>query len=846
MRRNKISKGIILTIYCISVFLISLILLSALMNRGNTDMTAELSHATFPVVSFSYEGQPINELHGYAKEMDIPYFRDSLTPLMEGRKVSIKIDTFGTGISQISYEVRTIDTKRLLENTIVYNYVQNQNVITADLSLKDLMEKGKEYSLCIILNTDSGQTIRYYTRIFQDSELAINDKIEYVYHFNAITFDKYAASVELPTYLESNSEGDNTTFQYVNIHSSLEQVTWGELNVVPVTQPVVTIKDLYRDIACLGLRYYVAITQDDQTVYYAVEEHYRVRTGEERIYLLDYERTMNQIFQLESATINHNKIVIGIAEEDFPMEESSDGNRLAFVNRGQLYTYNVTDNKIALVYGFYDKVLDIREFYGEHDIKIFSIDETGNIQFMVYGYMNRGIHEGEMGVAVYYYNSVLNTVEEQAFVPYDKNFALLKQDLEQLAYVNGSNEFYFHLGDSLYRVDLEEHCIEPLVTQLVEGAFAASDNHSIVAWVSGGDINNATQIVMLDLSGGARSIVEAAENARIRPIGFFGEDFIYGMAKKEDIFYDATEKILYPMYQLTIRDIQGNILKQYEEPGYYVVETIENENMITLERMIQQDNGTWEQTTNDQILYNSSENAGRNTVETVITENYETMVQIVVKKEIDTQTMQILQPRIVIYEDNRMVSVPEEIFRPHFYTYHDGVFYGTYDAMPLAVMDVVENGGFVTDDYGNCLYRKMSRRNRNQIMAIEAVKSGEGENESLAVCLDIMVSLYGFTIDSLSMLEEGMTPEAILASTSEKAMVLDLNGCSLDSVLYYVAKDIPVLARLADGNAVLVIGYNENQIVIMNPETGTIYKIGMNEAVRWFRESGNWFMVYTM
>ena len=40
--------------------------------------------------------------------------------------------------------------------------------------------------------------------------------------------------------------------------------------------------------------------------------------------------------------------------------------------------------------------------YDQHAIKIISMDKDGNTTFAVYGYMNRGEHEGEVGAAIYY------------------------------------------------------------------------------------------------------------------------------------------------------------------------------------------------------------------------------------------------------------------------------------------------------------------------------------------------------------------------------------------------------------------------------------------------------------
>ena len=74
--------------------------------------------------------------------------------------------------------------------------------------------------------------------------------------------------------------------------------------------------------------------------------------------------------------------------------------------------------------------------------------------------------------------------------------------------------------------------------------------------------------------------------------------------------------------------------------------------------------------------------------------------------------------------------------------------------------------------------------------------------------------------------------------------MLDLSGCTLDSVLYYPDREIPVLAMLGDGNAVLIIGFNEKNVVLMNPETDKVYKMGMNDAADWFTENGCHFISY--
>ena len=76
------------------------------------------------------------------------------------------------------------------------------------------------------------------------------------------------------------------------------------------------------------------------------------------------------------------------------------------------------------------------------------------------------------------------------------------------------------------------------------------------------------------------------------------------------------------------------------------------------------------------------------------------------------------------------------------------------------------------------------------------------------------------------------------------AKVVDLTGCNLDTVLFFVNRDIPVLASLENGEAVLVVGFNQYNIVVMEPSTGKLYKKGMNDSAQWFEENGNQFITY--
>ena len=64
---KKYVKPMVLTI----VFLISVMVFSALTNKVNIDSTTTMKEATLPIVHFMSEDNVISELHGYVQEMDM-------------------------------------------------------------------------------------------------------------------------------------------------------------------------------------------------------------------------------------------------------------------------------------------------------------------------------------------------------------------------------------------------------------------------------------------------------------------------------------------------------------------------------------------------------------------------------------------------------------------------------------------------------------------------------------------------------------------------------------------------------------------------------------------------------
>lgn len=840
---NMMKKTMIKISVFLLTFFVALVVGGRLMNKGHNNMTMEMSQCSLPVVTMRTGEAEYNRLFGYKEVSDTAFQRDTVTLLGDNREIGFAVDTYGNDITGVSIEVRSMDGSRLIEDTPLNHYREKEGRILLDTALKDLIEKDIEYSLAVVLELEGEQKIRYYTRVMWSDNMHLAEKMDFVTTFHETLYDKEAAK-DLTRYLETNAQlEDNKSFYKVNIHSSFNQITWGDMQVREVEKPSVRLTEIASQTASFLLDYTVATREEKQVTYYRVKEHYRVRYTADRMYLLDFERTMEQIPD-ENHMYANDKILLGITDENVVMSESEDGNTVVFQEAGKLLSYNATNNKLTVVFSFYDNEnMDARAMNDAHAMKILDVDEAGNLKFAVYGYMNRGRHEGEVGIQVYTYDSTMNTLDEAVYIPYSKTFAVLKAEMEQLLYLNRDNTLYLFLENAVYGIDLTEKTCRNLVSITQDDSFRVSESNKMIVWQEGTDIYDCSRLMVRNLGSDSQYEIAVNENETIRPLGFMQEDIIYGVARKSDVIRENSGAVYFPMYKLCICDPDGNLLKEYQQEGIYITECVVEGNQITLQRAKRMENGLYDTVADDQITDNMVEEESKNQVVAADIDIYERYVQIQTKTLIDAKTVKILTPKEVVFEGGRELQPDVENGTERYYVYGAYGVDSIYTAPAKAVNAAYAIAGVVINNSGDCVWMKGNRVSRNQIMAIKEAEVTEDQN-SLAVCLDTILSFEGLVRNSAYLIQQGSTALEILEDNLEDAQILDLTGCNLDSVLYYVNQDIPVLAILQNGDAVLITGFNEFNVVIMEPATGRLYKKGMNDSAQWFAENGNRFVTY--
>ena len=869
-QRLKIAfmKETIIKIICfISVFIASAFIISNMMNRGNTDLTFEMADADYPTVTVYKESGDVNVMHGLADKMNVTRFRGDLTPLDSDRSLHIIVNKYGMKITGISYEVRSIDGTRLVENTDIYDYTEKDDTIDAVVNVKDLIDSGKEYMLCIILKNDAGNSIRFYTRIIYDNNFHTEDMIRFVNDFSSKTFSKDQAK-SLTTYLESNETGDNTTYADVDIHSNFNQITWGELDPEIEGTAETEILEMDENTGSFRLSYRVKAGPEDSRKEYQVSEYYRIRYSDVRMYLLDYERTMDEIFVPDKTSFANDKIMLGITGYDVNMKENTDGNVVAFVVNGSLYCYRNTDSRLARLFSFDGDQDDERTRFDNHDIRILQVDEGGNVRFLVYGYMNRGRHEGQVGAAVYYYDSSLNTIEEEVYIPYTGSYQMLKSNIELLSYADSMNHFYVYMDGTVYKVGLDDQSSQVVASGIDFDSLVVSASGRMAAWQSGSpsDISgisdntaatDETTITLEDFGTGVSRQIKADAGNENRPLGFIGEDFVFGESRTTNMIRTATGTTMLPMHTIYIEDKDGEILKEYSSNDIYITGVTIEGNTIDLTRISMSENAA-EFTTapDDQIMSSQMEDTAKNKAVSVSTEDRENIMEIQLTDTVKVSALQLLTPKEVLFEGRRDVALSDSTGDGSdesreqsstsadsdlYYVYARGYMKGIYREVNEAVNKADDEAGIVVDGTGSYIWRIGSRGTEHSISDIKAVSAGE-DGSTLSVCLDAMLSHEGVSKNTQELIGSGETALSILADNLD-GKILDLGGCSLEDILYYVGHDYPVLATGDDGS-LLIVGYDSKNISVMDPSKGLIYKIGLNDAKALFTSHGNEFVSY--
>ena len=99
-----------------------------------------------------------------------------------------------------------------------------------------------------------------------------------------------------------------------------------------------------------------------------------------------------------------------------------------------------------------------------------------------------------------------------------------------------------------------------------------------------------------------------------------------------------------------------------------------------------------------------------------------------------------------------------------------------------------------------------------------------------------------FTVDAKKLSQKNKPVYSMLSEYMTTPM--NLKGCTLEQVLYFVSNNKAVIGMTSDNQAVVISGYTARQLYLFNPNNKKEVTVSRSEYEHIFKNAGNRFISY--
>lgn len=799
------------------VFILGVAGTAFLMNNETTDDRSDMNDAVLPEVMVQFGDVLTNRMYGYRQPMEADFVRDSVTPLDTTKKLKLVVNPYDTKVRNLSYEIRTSDGSKVMENRTIKSLdTGSDGYLRTEIEISSGLLMNQEYSLQITLSTNHGDAY-YYTRVVSRSATYTEQYAKFADDFVQMSLDKTQAD-NLAAYLETSDSASSRNFAGLNINSPLADISWGNLNPQLSKAGIPVIKDINETTASISIEYEIsAQNENGNTEYYLVTDFYRMRYDETRIRLLDFKRSASEVFDPSLSVISNSGLLLGVRSKDVDYLTNEDGSVTAFTQNGDIWSYVPDTGKFVEIFTFRkDTESDFRDARVEHDIKLLSVENNGDVDFMVYGYMNRGAHEGYSGVGIYHYNNDQGAIEEQVFIPCTESFEFLQEDLGTLSYVNQSGQLFIMIAGNLYQINIDENTYEVLADHIDSDDFGVSVTNAHAAWKSeSGDYAGQIEFIDFDTMERRRIVPEASQKLDL--LGFMNEDLIYGIVLDGDTLPNATGYMIDGITTFRIEGFDGTVKKEYHQDGLYVAGVTVGTTLMEF-TLVQKSGDIYKGVKKDNIMNNSTAATDKTSVEQTSSSRQGVIVRLTSEDSPSSEEPLILYAKVRNAGEKVVdIQVDKSSVEEVYYVYAGGGLDSVWTDPAKAVQRADKQTGVVL--------------NRAQQYVWER---GNMKTQITLNTTDIPEIIRTASLD-VQNLQNGL---------GDSAKVIDLTGCSLENVLYEVSAQRAVIARTGSDSSVVIVGYDQYNTYLLDPSTGEVKPYGMNDSTALFKNAGNMFITY--
>ena len=179
----------------------------------------------------------------------------------------------------------------------------------------------------------------------------------------------------------------------------------------------------------------------------------------------------------------------------------------------------------------------------------------------------------------------------------------------------------------------------------------------------------------------------------------------------------------------------------------------------------------------------------------------------------------------------------------YFYVYKKGDVLLATDEIADAIVCANNNMGVVVDSKQQYVWMRARKSAQTAFSGLK-VNDADKSSSSVVQAVSAMLNYRGNGLSVKELIDNGGTPKSAIENTLKDSVVLDISGCTVEEILFYVSKGSPVFAMTGTDSAVLVTGYTSGSIYYYDPQTHSTRSKSYKDADDWFRKAGYIFFTY--
>lgn len=715
----------------------------------------------------------INKMDGYRNEMGSVVSDNVLSLVMEDFSIKFRISDIDISkVNDYEYSIRRFDTDELIERGD-RKRVESEII---DLHLSSLISENMEYLMEIIIYT-TDNTYHYYTRILRSNTAFALNIIDEANTFSDNNFDSVNAKANT-VYLESDGTANSRGLEYVTLKSDFDMMVYNEMKLTPHEKEV----RLVNYDGKVG-EIHLSFLADTEEKSYKIEENFIFKSGAQRLYILDYARTMNEV--VPEHLSYSEKIDLGIGNRKIKTITDDTISKNAFVIDGKLFLADNKNKRIDLIY----KCKDC-----EDTIPLMFSD---GLYFITFGRSMYGRYAGDVGVRLLKYEQNDRKISALTFVKLDTDVGSLSDSIGEVAFMGDSGMLYLKLIDKVIGLDIKSGNYIIVAENLENERYSISEDKSLISWNTGDGLH-----IYNFVTGESKQLTSADEV--LLPIGYIGNDLVVGI-ESQNISNTVNGKSTGGIFEKII--IYNNLLelqKEYSYDDLYIDDIVVDGNRAHI-NLYRFDGENFVRSGEDTII--SSKSIIKDSRISSYNDDYRGKNYVIdITKNVPEEISYAPDINIDSEETKYTIELNSEYMKKMYYVYINSELSGIYDDPVVAIDDAYKDMGFVRRD-GMTVYARAMVENAASVNFDTSKAAQYWENW-------------------------------------ENDKLTRFQGITLKEAMYFITSNNPVFTFTASNNPVIITAYDRKSITVYDINSASVQKIDLNEAQNIFNSTQNDFSCF--